>query len=105
MTLYVGLNDKNTMNQEITTDVAQDLIYYLLLNNELDATISLNNGIYTHKDTMSITVENSFKIEMLCFENEKTFINKIKNIVSYLKTCLNQESIAVVKEYLNSELW
>lgn len=65
----------------------------------------MNKGIYTHREQKTVTIENSFKIELLCFENEQTFINKIKNIVSYLKTCLNQESIAVVKEYLNSELW
>lgn len=105
MTLYVGLNDQDSKKQEISNEIAEQLIYYILLNNCLDCTLSMNKGIYTHREQKTVTIENSFKIELLCFENEQTFINKIKNIVSYLKTCLNQESIAVVKEYLNSELW
>lgn len=105
MTLFVGLNDKDSKIQEIETDVAKELIYYILLKNELDCTLSLNNGIYTHRDSQTVTVENSFKIELLCFENQFTFIKKVKSISNMLKECLNQESVAVVREYLDCELW
>lgn len=106
MTLYVGLNDKDSKKQEISNETAEQLIYYVLLNNGLDCTLSMNKGVYTHRESGTVTIENSFKIELLCFDKSFcSFIIKIKKVVNYLKTCLNQESIAVVKEYLNSELW
>lgn len=105
ITLYVGLNDKESKKQEISSETAEQLIYYILLNNDLDCTLSMNKGIYTHRESGTVTIENSFKIELLCFESFCSFIIKVKKVVNYLKTCLNQESIAVVKEYLNSELW
>lgn len=105
MTLYVGLNDKESKKQEISNETAEQLIYYVLLNNGLDYTLSMNKGVYTHRESGTVTIENSFKIELLCFESFCSFIIKIRKVVKYLKTCLNQESIAVVKEYLNSELW
>ena len=106
MTLYVGLNDQNTKKQEIDTQVAKQVIYYVLLNNGLDCTLSMNKGVYTHRESGTVTIENSFKIELLCFDKSFcSFIIKIRKVVNYLKTCLNQESIAVVKEYLNTELW
>lgn len=105
ITLYVGLNDKESKKQEISNETAEQLIYYILLNNGLNCTLSMNKGIYTHRESGTVTIGNSFKIELLCFEDFCSFSIKVKTIVDYLKTCLNQESVAVVKEYLNSALW
>ena len=105
MTLYVGLNDQNTKKQEIDTQVAKQVIYYVLLNNGLDCTLSLNEGVYTHRESGTVTIVNSFKIELLCFKDFCSFIIKVRKVAKYLKTCLNQESIAIVKEYLKSDLW
>lgn len=103
-TLYVGLNDKDTKKQEIESSVCKQVLLYTMLGQHLDGTILDAQGVYTHDDG-TVTVENSFKIELLCFMDEKEFMDKIKKIVDYLKVALNQESVAVVREYINSELW
>ena len=103
-TLYLGLNDKDSKKQEIETDVCKQVLLYTMLNQRLDGTIIEAQGVYTHEND-TVTVENSFKIELLCFMDEKEFMGKIRKIVNYLKAALNQESVAVVREYINSELW
>ena len=105
MTLFVGLNDQNTKKQMLKTEVCEQLITYALLKVGFDATISLNKGIYTNRKDFEVDIENSFKIELLCFEDEVTFTKKVKNVVLYLKDCFNQQSIAVTREYVDSQLW
>lgn len=98
-TLYIGLNDKDTKKQEITTKNARQLINYILLNFVDGATITQSEGIYKHTDNETV-IENTFKIELL-FVEEKT----VKKIVEMLKEALNQESIAVQIEEIESYLW
>lgn len=101
--LYIGLNDKNTKKQEITTDVAKQVIIYAVVKQHLDFTLFECNGVYTHENGV-VVIEKSFKIELLCFENEKVFNEKILQVVKDLKVMLNQESVAVTREYIESEL-
>lgn len=98
-TLYVGLNDKDTKKQEISTSEAENLVNYVLLNHVEGATIFQAKGIYKHENGMSV-VENTLRIELLF-----TDVETVKKIVEILKDLLNQESIAVQIETIDSELW
>lgn len=101
--LYVGLNDKDTKKQIIIDSVAKEVIIYAIVKQKLDFTLFECNGVYTHENGVAV-IEKSFKIELLCFDNEKTFNEKILQVVKDLKIMLNQESIAVSREYIESEL-
>lgn len=101
--LYIGLNDKDTKKQVILDSVAKEVIIYAIVKQKLDFTLFECNGVYTHENGVAV-IEKSFKIELLCFENEKTFNEKILQVVKDLKIMLNQESVAVSREYIESEL-
>ena len=101
--LYVGLNDKDTKKQIIMDNVAKEVIIYAIVKQKLDFTLFECNGVYTHENGVAV-IEKSFKIELLCFENENTFNEKILQVVKDLKIMLNQESVAVSREYIESEL-
>lgn len=103
VSLYIGLNDKDTKKQIISDSVAKEVIIYAIVKQKLDFTLFECNGVYTHENGVAV-IEKSFKIELLCFENEKTFNEKILQVVKDLKIMLNQESVAVSREYIESEL-
>lgn len=93
-TFYIGLNDKETKQQEISTIDAFKIITNILTDG---ATIKGNcKGIYKHKNGEQVIEET---IEAFCFglNDEKT-----QNIVDVLKKVLNQESILVIVENVNS---
>lgn len=93
-TLYVGLLDKDTKQQEISDELAKEII-----SNEIgDCSISDMNGYYTHENGQKIT-EKSLRVEIL-FRT----LEEIKLIASVLKKKLNQESIALSVQEIESEL-
>ena len=98
-TLYVGLNDKDSKKQEISTADALTFCHYMLLNHVDGATISDAKGIYRH-DNGDIVTENTIRIELLFVDDEK-----VKRIVEKLKAHFNQESVAVQIENVESYLW
>lgn len=98
-TLYLGLNDKDTKVQKIATVEAYKVAMNILSQFVEGATIFEANGMYTHKNG-TMTIEKTLRIELL-FTDEET----VKKIVAMLKTVFNQESIAVQKEVINSNLW
>jgi uncharacterized lipoprotein YmbA len=98
-TLYLGLNDKDTKTQLVSTLEAYKVINNVLLQYVDGATIFEARGIYKHDDG-TFTTENTFRIELLFVETET-----VKEIVKVLKAMLNQESIAVQHEIVESELW
>ena len=99
-TLYVGLNDKDSRKQEITTQKAKNIISKTLADNGIEGATFLGaEGIYTYITDNKTEKENSFKIEIL-FANQK----QIQNAVDTIKQKLNQETIAVVKEKVASSL-
>lgn len=99
-TLYVGLNDKDSRKQEITTQKAKNIISKTLADNGIEGATFLGaEGIYTYIIDNKTEKENSFKIEIL-FASQK----QIQNAVNTIKQKLNQESIAVVKEKVASSL-
>ena len=98
-TLFVGLNDKDTKKQEVSTEEARNIVNFILLNHADGATITESKGIYKHVNG-AVVIENTFKIELLFIE-----ATTVRMIVDMLKDALNQESVAVQVEEITSELW
>ncbi len=94
-TLFIGLNDKDTYQQEITTIDAYKMLNHILP----DCTIQEGKGIYTHRNGTK-TIETTLIVSVFDFESDFD----LKSTVSKIKETLNQESVAVVTEEVNSEL-
>lgn len=97
-TLYLGLNDKDTKQQKINTLEAYKIVSNILASDFGGGTIFEAQGIYKH-DNGTIVFEKTLRIEILFAE-----FAQIKTLVSNLKKIFNQESIAVQREIINSEL-
>ena len=93
-TLIVGLNDKDTKKQVCNRHRAKKVIMDIVG----DCTISDAIGHYTHEDGSTVN-EKSLKVELL-FKADNQVIDYAKQI----KKELNQESIALVKDYIESTL-
>lgn len=98
ITLFVGLNDKNTKQQEISTVNAYKVAQNLAASMFDGCTISEALGVYKHADGTIIT-ESTLRIELLFVT-----VEQVKPYVRQLKSAFNQESIAVQYESINSEL-
>lgn len=98
-TLYMGLNDKDSKRQEVSTLEAYKIAMNIIKKHCDGGTIFEADGFYTHDDG-SIVIEKTLRIELM-------FIDKAtaKKVVEELKTTFNQESIAVQQETINSDLW
>lgn len=97
--LYMGLNDKDTKRQEISTDEAYNIFNGLVLRMFDGATVWSAKGVYTHDDGTQVS-ENT-----LCCELVFADYIKAKKFVQQLKQIFNQESIAVQVVEVDSELW
>lgn len=97
-TLYVGLNDKDTKAQKIDTLEAYKIVSNLLVATVGGGTIYQAQGIYKH-DNGDIVIENTLRIEII-EASEKD----IGYIIKTLKTILNQESIILQTENIESKL-
>lgn len=98
-TLIIGLNDKNTKKQEIDTISCYKLVNNLLLQYVNGATIYQAQGIYKHENGQ-VVIENSLKIDII--DASRDIIEKI---ASQIKTILNQESVVIIENTINSELF
>lgn len=97
--LFVGLFDKDTKTQKIDSLTAANIINNIIITNGLDgATVSNATGIYKHENGQ-IIIEPSVRIELL-FATEK----QIKNICEAIKTALNQESVVLESQIIESRL-
>ena len=94
-TMYIGLNDKDSHAQEITTLDAYKVVTNLLLPVG-GATITEGRGLYTH-DNGTVVVENT--LVCVVFGGDKEVI---VDAVQQIKQALNQESIAVEETETNS---
>ena len=97
-TLYLGLNDKDSKQQQISTLEAYKVVSNILANDFGGGTIFEAQGIYKHEDG-TVVVETTLRIEILFAE-----LPAIKNLVATLKKIFNQESIAVQEEVISSSL-
>jgi len=97
ITLYVGLNDKDTKRQEISTVEACKIIYNLVTSNVDGCSVFEGHGVYKHNNG-SIVIETSLKVELYDITDDQAYA-----IIDLLKRALNQESIILQREVVNSE--
>ena len=98
-TLYLGLNDKDSKQQEVSTLEAYKIVSNLISADFDGGTIFEAKGIYKHEDGTIVT-ETTLRIELLFAEQPQ-----VKALTAVLKKLFNQESIAVQEEVINSQLW
>lgn len=99
-TLMIGLNDKDTKTQQISTLDAYKVVANLMA---MDCTITEGKGVYTHKNGQ-ITFETSLIVEVIDFEGTlemDTLMDKVEQV----KLALNQESVAIKKNIITSGLY
>lgn len=91
--IYIGLNDKDSKKQEISTRRAREEVIKILNNNNINGlTMYVVDGVFKHEDG-TIVFEKSLKVELIEVEESEV----IKSIQE-LKKALNQESILLEKE-------
>jgi len=92
VSFYIGLNDKDTKTQKISTLAAFTIVENIFNTFcEYGATIRECKGIYRHENGEKV-IENTLEAFTYDITDET-----IKAIVKVLKDTLNQESILVVK--------
>ena len=95
----MGLNDKDSKMQQISTLEAYKVVSNILANDFGGGTIFEAEGIYKHENG-TVVIEKTLRIEIL-FADEVD----VRRLVQNLKKIFNQESIAVQIEDINSDLW
>lgn len=96
--IFLGLNDKDTKKQEISTLSAYKIANNIIFKYLEGATILEANGIYKH-DNGEFVIEKSLQIELL-FTDKKT----VEKIASELKNAFNQESVIIQRQIIESDL-
>ena len=96
--LIVGLNDKDTKTQKISTLEAYKIAMNIILKYTNGATIYEASGYYKHDDGQ-IVIEKTLRIELLFIDKEQ-----VLKIIDTLKMVFNQESIILQEETILSEL-
>ena len=94
-TLYIGLNDKDSKVQEISTLDAYKMIGALVG----DCTIQEARGLYTHQNGAQV-LETTLIVQIIDFAGN----TDVAPVVETIKTALNQESVAVIREQVDSRL-
>jgi len=96
-TLTIGLYDKDTCRQEISSESAKNIVTAAVLRSGVyGATVWDCRGIYTMQSTGEIVEEPSIRVEF-CDD----FQRDISGLVADLKARLNQESIMVERAISN----
>ena len=96
--ISLGLKDKDTKKQKISTRKATKLLQKLLALYKIDATIYRAKGLYTHTNGERIK-ENTLRMDIYFEEDDK-----ILNFCKILKTTYNQETVALEKQKIKSDL-
>ena len=98
-TLTIGLFDKDTKRQKISSDMALKIVSDLVVQTVGYGTIHTGNGIYTHVNG-SIVIEPSL---VFFVEGEKDLKNKVKTLAWQIKKALNQESVMLEETAVKME--
>ena len=95
---YVGLNDKYTCKQEVSTEKAEMILSEILLDEFRVYGFTMINckGVYKMENTGEIISENTIKIEIV-----SDSAIPADRIVEKIKNRLNQESVMVEKSEKN----
>ena len=101
LTISIGLLDKDSKTQLISNDKAMETVNSCFLS-RLDAfTVYFAKGVYTHENGQQVQ-ENTIRVEVVTF-NDNDYNNTIQSIKE-VKKALNQESILLEKQTINSYL-
>lgn len=95
-TLYIGLNDKDTKQQQIDTMEASKIVQNVLTDTTGGGTIFSATGVYRH-DNGAIVIENTLRVELVAVAMEA-----VRGAVDIIKAALNQESIILQTENVQS---
>lgn len=98
-TLTIGLFDKDTKRQKISTDIAIRIVSDIVVNVIGYGTIHTGNGIYTHAAGV-IVIEPSI---VFFVDGEKDLKDKVKNLAWQIKKALNQESVMLEETAVKME--
>ena len=98
-TLTIGLFDKDTKKQKISTDIAIRIVSDIVVNVIGYGTIHTGNGIYTHA-AGAIVIEPSI---VFFVDGEKDLKDKVVNLAWSIKKALNQESIMLEETAVKME--
>ena len=98
-TLTIGLFDKDTKRQKISSDMALKIVSDLVVQIVGYGTVYTGNGIYTHVNG-SIVVEPSL---VYFVDGEEEEESKIKSLAWMIKKALNQESVMMEETAVKME--
>ena len=98
-TLTIGLFDKDTKKQKITSDIAIRIVSDLVVDIIGYGTIHTGNGIYTHT-AGQVVIEPSI---VFFVDGEKDIKDKVVNLAWNIKKALNQESIMLEESTVKME--
>lgn len=91
--IYIGLNDKDSKKQIVSTRRAREEVIKILNNNNINGlTMYEVMGVFKH-ETGEVVFEKSLKVELLEVREDE-----VLKSINELKTALNQESILLEKE-------
>ena len=99
-TFFVGLNDKDTKQQVVSTVDAYHIVENVFTAHGTDCTITGGRGVYTH-ESGDIVVEETLCVTVFEFDSSVP----VQSICDTLKKALNQESIAVERAETESALY
>ena len=95
-TLYIGLNDKDTKRQKLDNLEASKIVQNILTDITGGGTIYNATGVYKHDDG-TIIIENTLRVEIVA-----SALEAVKKAIEYIKRALNQESIILQTERVES---
>jgi len=98
-TLFIGLNDKDTYEQEIPSEEAERIMTDIALKYVDGFTVHSARGTYKDEKGV-ITNENSLVVEVSNASEQQ-----IKDIMDEILEELNQNSILLEKQRINSEFY
>jgi hypothetical protein len=96
-TLFIGLFDKDSKRQEITTLDAYKITANIFRSTTGGVTITEAVGVYTY-DNGDVAIEPSLRCEIFGADLEPVYA-----AISQIKTALNQEKIALEETEVNSK--
>lgn len=95
-TLYIGLNDKDTKQQNIDTFEASKIVQNVLTDKTGGGTIFQATGVYKHDDG-TVIIENTLRVEIVA-----AAVDAVRAAIEIIKTVLNQESVILQTEKIQS---
>ena len=98
-TLTIGLFDKDTKKQKISSDMALKIVSDLVVQTVGYGTVYTGNGIYTHVNG-SIVIEPSI---IYFIDGEEEEESKVKTLAWMIKKALNQESVMLEETVVKME--